>query len=84
MRSTTETILQTSASTMMVIPRQGPRRISRCSLGIMKLCLSFFLWLCHFIMRQNDQNTPEALEHDYLEGETGFFSVCDRIVLIEV
>ena len=83
-RKTTETILRTSTPRMMVILRQGFKRISRCSLGIMKLCLSFFLWLYQFIMRQNDQNTPEAVEHDYLEGETGFFSVCDRIVLIEV
>ena len=82
-RRTTETILRTSTPRMMVILRQGFRRISRCSLGIMKLCLSFFLWLYQFIMRQNDQNTPEAVEHDYLEGETGFFSVCDSIVLIE-
>ena len=83
-RRTTETILRTSTPRMMVILRQGFRRISRCSLGIMKLCLSFFLWLYQFIMRENDQNTPEAVQHDYLEGKTGFFSVRDRIVLIEV
>ena len=75
MRRTTETILQTSAPRMMVIPRQGLRRISRCPLGIMKLCLSFLLWLCQFIMRLNDQNEPEAVEHDYFVGETTFVSI---------
>ena len=80
-RRTKETILRISASRMMVILRQGLTRISRCSLGVVKLCLSFFLWLYKFIMRQNE---PEALEHDYFEGETGFFSICDKIVLIQV
>ena len=82
MRRTAETILQTSAPRMMVIPRQGPRRISRCSLGIMKLCLSFFLWLCQFIMRLNDQNEPEAVEHDYFEGETTFVSIRNKVIFI--
>ena len=67
---------------MMVILRQGLRRISRCSLVVVKLCLSFFLWLYQFIMRRNDQNKPEVVDHDYSEGETGFVSICDKIVLI--
>ena len=65
----------------MVILRQGRTRISRCSLGVVKLCLPLFSWLCQFIMRRKE---PEAAEHDYFEGETGFFSICDKIVLIQV
>ena len=64
----------------MVILRQGFRRISRCPLGVVQLCLSFFLWLYQFIMRRNDQNMPEVVEHDYFEGETSFVSICDKIV----
>ena len=81
-RGTTETILRTSAPRMMVIFRQGFRRISRCSPGVMTLCLSFFLWLYQFIMRRNDKNKPEVVEHDYFEGENSFVSICDKIVLI--
>ena len=59
----------------MVILRQGFRRISRCPLGVVKLCLSLFLGLYQFIMRRNDQNKPEVVEHDYFEGETSFDSM---------
>ena len=59
----------------MVILRQGFRRIYRCPLGVVKLCLSLFLGLYQFIMRRNDQNKPEVVEHDYFEGETSFDSM---------
>ena len=49
-RRTTETFLRSSTPTMMVIIRQGLQKIFRCSLGIVRLCLSFFLWLCQFII----------------------------------
>ena len=41
----------------------------------LKLCLSLFLGLYQFIMRRNDQNKPEVVEHDYFEGETSFNSM---------
>ena len=31
--------------------------------------------LYQFIMRRNDQNKPEVVEHDYFEGETSFDSM---------
>ena len=48
-RKTTETFLRTLAPRMIII-HQGLKRISGCSLGIVKLCLSFFLWLYQLIM----------------------------------
>ena len=68
-----DNILRTSAPRMMVILRQGFRRISRCPLGVVKLCLSLFLGLYQFIMRRNDQNKPEVV--DYFEGKTSFDSM---------
>ena len=68
----------------MIIIRQGLKRISGCSLGIVKLCLSFFLWLYQLIMMWNKKDERKAVEHNYVEGETSFISICDKIVLIEV
>ena len=78
-RRTTETFLRSFTPTMMVIIRQGLQKIFRCSLGIVRLCLSFFLWLCQFIMGRNDQIRPKAVEHNYFQGETSFLSTCDKI-----
>ena len=37
--------------------------------------MQVFLGLYQFIMRRNDQNKPEVVEHDYFEGETSFDSM---------
>ena len=79
-RKATEIFLRTPAPRMMIKIRQGLKRISRCSLGIMKLCLSFFLWLYQFIMMWNKQDERNAVEHNYFEGEISFVSICGKIV----
>ena len=81
-RRTTETFLRTPAPRMMIIIRQGLKRISRCSLGIMKLCLSFFMWLYQLFMMWNKKDERKAVEHNYFEGETSSVSICGKIVLI--
>ena len=65
-RKTTETFLRTLAPRMIII-RQGLKRISGCSLGIVKLCLSFFLWLYQLIMMWNKKDEREAVEHNSLK-----------------